>query len=159
MKLISLFAALISFAAADIDGPASNNGGVAKSTDAALVDLPLILDGDWTNFYFTNAGVPVIPNFIIATPIYATLLEVTDLYCAGDVFTIANNGVFFATTNPAVFTDCQLSTTNATLAFEVPYWSSTSQLLLPALVYNLTIIPSLSPWSAGQAAIRWVSAP
>jgi hypothetical protein len=155
--LLSIVAIFFSVASA-IESLSGNNGPIAKSADLALMDVPLVLDADWTNFLFTNVGVPVVPNFIFVTPISPpTFLQVTDLYCAGDMFVVANSGAYLATTTPPLFTDCQLSTNNATLAHLVPYWSSFSILLPPLTPFNLTIIPSQSPWTAGQAAIRWIT--
>ena len=157
MKFATLFAAFVSLVAANFDGSTGRNGPVPKAVDAVLVDQTLVLDADWTNFLFTNVGVPVVPNFIVNTPATATVLQVTDLYCSGDIFVIANNGVLFSFTSVPFGVDCQLSTTNATLALEVPYWSSGTFALVPLTTYNFTIIPEQSPWSAGQAAIRWIT--
>ena len=157
MKFAALLATLVSLAAATFDGPAGRNGLVPKAADAVLVDQTLVRDADWTNFLFTNVGVPVVPNFIINTSVDLTLIQVTDLYCAGDIFAITNNGAPFLSTTDPLGTDCQLSTANATLASTLPYWSSFSFGLPTLTTFNITIIPLQSPWTAGTAAIRWIS--
>jgi hypothetical protein len=155
--MLSSIVAIFFSVALAVENLSGNNGPIEKSADLALMDIPLVLDADWTNFLFTNVGVPVVPNFVLTTPPLPTLLQVTDLYCAGDAFVITNDGFYLSATTIPLFVDCQLSTNNATLAHLVPYWSSATLLLTPLTSFNLTIIPSQSPWTAGQAAIRWIT--
>jgi hypothetical protein len=98
------------------------------------------------NFLFINVGVP---NLI--TLALVTCFQVADLSCAENVLAIINNDIFFIATNPAAFTACQLSTDDATLAFELPYWSNIILLLASLFPFNFIIIPLQSPWS------RWPS--
>ena len=158
MRISAVLPALVSLASALLPRSAINNGVEEKSMLVVNADQTLILDADWTNFTFTNVDVPVSPNFNFFTSPAISGLFVTDLYCAGDTFAIYNNGTFLMETSSPLFgADCQLRTANASLAFSQNYWSSATVPLASGFSYNITIVPTASPWSAGVAAIRWVS--
>ena len=160
MKLFIILPTLYSLALAALPNPVAHNGVDPKSIKVVHTDQTLVLDADWTYFLFTNVGVPITPNFVFTTPLLPPLtqLRTTDLYCAGDMFRLVNNedGALFGTDEP-FGVDCRLSTGNATLAFSQHYWSRGIIHLNASTTYNMTLYPTSSPWSAGMAAIRWVT--
>ena len=157
-----IFPALLSLVVAVLPGLATKNGVNVKSVTAARGDFDLVLDDDWTYFLFTNVGVPVGTNFIAQTAFNQTNtgIELVDLFCSGDRFAVLNNGSLAVITSPPTFgTDCTLSTANATLALSQPYWSKGRFGLAADTMNNITVVPTASPWTAGMAAIRWMSVP
>jgi hypothetical protein len=160
MKLLTITLALYSLASVILPSSVAHNGSDLKSTKVTRNDQALILDADWTYFVFTNVDVAVSPNFIVTTSTLPLLsqLQIVDLYCDGDVFQIFNNGdELLLTTSEPYGTDCKLHTSNATLAFSQHYWSKGILHLNTSTAYNMTLYPTASPWTAGKAAIRWIT--
>ena len=164
MKYPTIIPALLSLTLATlpIPIPIAHNGADSKSIKVVHTDQTLVLDADWTYFLFTNVGVPVTPNFIIPPsghPIDSQI-QVVDLFCAGDIFQLFNNGSeLLSSISPPYAVDCQLSTDDPNLAISQEYWSRLLTDVYPDTSYNLTIYATASPWSAGKAAIRWVNFP
>jgi hypothetical protein len=162
MRHLPIISALLFLTSVISSSPVNHNRVGLKSIQQSHTDQSLTLDADWTHFLFTNVGVPVSPNFVLTAPILppSTQLQIVDLFCSGDVFHVFNNGSeLFGTIYPPYGVDCQLSTDDATLAFSQEYWSKSVHDIDLGATYNLTVYPTASPWSAGQAAIRWISLP
>lgn len=108
----------------------------------------------WRLFRFTNVGAPALTRyeFVALTPFN---IEITDIYCTGDIFLVFNSGVPLGQTSiPEVAPTCLNTTSDPEVALANPAYSSGSG-PLPSGYYNLTITAVVSPWTAGSGAIRF----
>lgn len=132
------------------------NGGLTKVDNSQLKEVSLTGGGlEWNLFYFTNVGVASSNSYGVLLNVPA-ILEVTDMYCIGDIFAIMNGDTLLAyTSNVTVQSNCPTSTFDPDFAFYSTMWSSVSTLLLPGF-YSIRIVPVSSPFTAGTGALRLV---
>ena len=139
--------------------PNRHNGFAAKAhrlgDELAPVEL---LNDTWYAFYFTNAYAPTVPPFLLPVRQIPTILRVYDMYCAGDWFyTLLRS----ATQNFTVLGSAPegiASCANYQTTPEPPTWNPafSRSTIAVGLVdnFNVTIVPYLSPYSAGAGAIK-----
>lgn len=109
----------------------------------------------WTFHTFTNVGYHT--NVTVNVP-PSTLfcLQVTDLYCTGDEFSVYYAGTFAFNTSVVNTVNCTTPFLDPEVAFVSPGISHGQGLLISSalLSQNATIIPTKSPYSGGILAAR-----
>ncbi|PJF18070.1 putative membrane protein [Paramicrosporidium saccamoebae] len=130
------------------DGETNGFSG-EKMTSADQVELGV--GWGWYPFTFTNAGSEGSRAFHFVTTTN-TVLKVTDVYCPGDAFAVYDNGVLLGIT-PTVTAYCENRTPLAELGYPSSGWSS-AYFYLPPGDHLITLIVTLSPWTAGGAYLK-----
>jgi len=120
----------------------------ADKIDGTIQYLPV--NGGWNNFPFGDVGSVTPVMFNLFCP---GVMNITDLWCSGDQFSIYDNGVFLGNTSSAVYNECQSNSTHPDYTQQSANWSHGSYDLLPGW-HNISIIPIVSPYREGVGAIR-----
>lgn len=118
---------------------------------ADATDTHLKVGQGWYNFTFTNVHSYANRNFLFQSNVQ-TVLRLTDVFCAGDVFQVFDWGKFLFQTS-AVNTTCDNYTPLPDVAWPSIGWSSGYYFLDPGC-HNITIQVIDSPYTAGAANIR-----
>lgn len=142
------------FSALVVASKCSENNGF----DHTITAVPAVEDmqptNSWRFFRFTTAGSPALTRYEFLAP-KPFQVSITDLYCTGDVFTGLNNGILLGQTPiPEGEPTCLNITLDPEVALKSTAYSSISG-TLPSGLYNITIVPVISPWNAGSAAVRF----
>lgn len=130
---------------------------------AALDETRVLLaNNTWTPFIFTNAGSYGRPFF--KTPVFTgnTSLEIqfADVFCAGDRFTMylnnSDTGLTFSQGSlPFGSPSCNTYTLDPDIARLDPAFCQRDYgFVNPTGEFNITMVATLSPFSAGKAYIR-----
>jgi hypothetical protein len=123
----------------------------------ARADTALTVGGGWQQFNWdsqTQSAVPYQTPFTFTTT-KSVRLEITDVLCPGEVFTVYDNGVLLGQTSPPrVFTcDYAGSTGDPDAALKDPTYSGAIA-TLDAGTHSITIIVSTNGYPNGSGYIR-----
>ena len=178
LLLLAAFYSLIQLALSSSLSYSSLNGGSlhplnkdGNSSNAAKNITYFWINSNWTTFYFTNSGghsfldysdqVTVV--FFIYPQLGNNCIQVTDLYCAGDQFALYQEvqiyPQFLANSTTPGAVSCNYSSTDPNVTSQNSTWSSLSYNTF-AIDYNIlyfSVYATVSPFSAGKAAIRALS--
>ena len=165
-KTLALACSAIAGIAAEgrLDEEERKLNGYAESKLSQDTLIPLT-GTEWHLFYFTNAGSHGFPRFQVTLgPLGSPLVDLTDLYCTGDTFTVyVENGlgpIGISNSTDSPVASCNTYTTDPQSAWNNPGPWAHQTILLPVLgTYNITVVMRASPYSAGAMAIRRVLVP
>jgi len=108
-------------------------------------------DGHWWSFEFGETGSAASRTFVFESAVTTKVL-VTDVFCAGDAFMLANNNVELGSTL-TVPTSCYTNTPDPSVAANNIGWSHGEFFLSPGQ-HSISIWAIRSPFGAGTGAIK-----
>lgn len=116
--------------------------------------------------YFTNTNSRVFPTIVYYSSGTSTHIQLADIYCGGDMFSVQRTNLDTNVTDPTVLLSstivgvpsCSNYTLNPNSAFtNSTTWSLFSNIYAGGGNYQLTIVARSSPFSAGAALIRRIT--
>lgn len=145
------------------------NGGdmLSKSMEglqASTLNLTVALA--FQRIYFTNTNSRIFPTIVYYSSGASAHIQMVDLYCGGDMFSVQRTNLDTNVTDPTVLLSstivgvpsCSNYTLNPNSAFtNSTTWSLFSNIYAGSGNYQLTIVARSSPFSAGAALIRRIS--
>lgn len=139
--------------------------GVTWKKGSQDMMTPIVLPNDtYIPFYFTNVGSWAFPQFqTTVTGSHTVTVYWRDLYCAGDqmaLYTTIKLGsrllnFSFPASPPVGVASCDNFTLDPNVASSNPAFS-TGSFEIGASVNNYTLVPVLSPFSAGMGVVKAV---
>ncbi len=121
----------------------------------------VLVNNTWTPFFFDNVGSWASPQFQITVTNSTAFTNIAwvDTFCAGDAFT----AYFFSNQAPNIslngrtpsgVASCTNFTLNPNVAVSAPAFTWGSLSTVTTGTYNITLVPRISPYSAGRGYIR-----
>jgi len=131
-----------------VDKAIAEQVNVAEQMDGTIQYLPV--NEGWNQFPFgpVNSVTPIM--FHLYRP---GMMNLTDIYCSGDEFSIYDNGVCLGKTSQAIFNQCASNSSNPDFTQLSANWSHGSYNLLPGW-HNISIVVTKSPYNQGIGSIR-----
>jgi hypothetical protein len=124
--------------------------GAPDRLRAAETSAPVVVGTGWQEVTFGDVGSRTVLRLNAPGE---TWLRLTDMFCAGDQFSVLDNGVPLQATAPATAATCERFTSSPTRAEVGAAWSSGGW-LLRAGQHTLTMITTGSPFGGGVAFVR-----
>ena len=142
----------------------ANSNGRGPEGDGCIFSSDLGPDGEWRCFNWGEDRDDEAPAGVVvpADPIFLTgpyQIEVTDCFCAGDIFQVRVDGVVIGTTSSVPNeSDCVPSEGDLDSCFASPDFSKGTFYLGPG-VHQLQVEVIQDPFNGGAAAIRAFAQP
>lgn len=140
-----------------------NWGTVPVELQKAQLDTTYVVltNNTWTPFFFDNVGSWAFPQFqiTITNRTAFTSFQWVDTFCAGDAFTVYffSRQTFNSSFNgrdPVGVASCANYTLDPAVASSRAAFSWGSLNTAAVGVYNITVIPRISPFSAGKGYVK-----